>query len=576
MSDDPTQSLPPDLTAPPPKPWLTWILVGLFVLGIAAWFGGTPLLKEARHLIGTRQAEAARKAMARKDWQKASEAIRIARRWAPDDAEVERVVADYLFKTNSDPSGLIYTLRRLEETGRATTEDRVHLGQALLSQNSIAAARTVLASLSEAERSTRLPLELEANILRQEGRVDEAEEVLRRSLLLAPEDPAARLRLAALDHQSPFSEMRQRARQSVWELARGKDQTGLSAIGFLAAIPELSSVEADELLKLIEAHPDAPPGARLQVVSALIRLRPHLRSNLVDAEVARFKGRPPGDLAILLKWLNQEGEHERLLKLTPEHLALKSAEILEAKLEALARLNRWPEVQKLLAKPAGLPLSASLISVWMADAYRHLDKDASRARQQLITAFEASGRGKQAQAAMRAAQIAEELGLWDVASRCYAGIAAIYPQAEISMLEKVREMSLRDRDTQALMQAVQRLVELRPTNPAYADSLLYLQLVAGETIELTLKTVNERRTEGHGIPDGLFKALAAYRMGDLEAVKENLPGIANPDGLPPGQRAVYAGLLSTSGQVGPAFNFAEKVPAALLLEEELRFLRRAR
>jgi hypothetical protein len=38
---------------------------------------------------------------------------------------------------------------------------------------------------------------------------------------------------------------------------------------------------------------------------------------------------------------------------------------------------------------------------------------------------------------------------------------------------------------------------------------------------------------------------------------------------------VHAGLLSISGQVGPAYQIAEQVPTALLLKEEARFLARA-
>ena len=48
------------------------------------------------------------------------------------------------------------------------------------------------------------------------------------------------------------------------------------------------------------------------------------------------------------------------------------------------------------------------------------------------------------------------------------------------------------------------------------------------------------------------------------------------DGLPPGQRAVAAGLLQMAGRAGEAFQIAEKVPEALLLDEELAFLKKAR
>ena len=48
------------------------------------------------------------------------------------------------------------------------------------------------------------------------------------------------------------------------------------------------------------------------------------------------------------------------------------------------------------------------------------------------------------------------------------------------------------------------------------------------------------------------------------------------DGMPPGRRAVLSGLLATTGKPAEAFQIAEKVPAALLLDEEMAFLKLAR
>jgi hypothetical protein len=69
--------------------------------------------------------------------------------------------------------------------------------------------------------------------------------------------------------------------------------------------------------------------------------------------------------------------------------------------------------------------------------------------------------------------------------------------------------------------------------------------------------------------------LAAYRFGDLADLRIHLIGIRDSYMLTPGQRAVHAGLLSVSGQVGSAFQIAEQIPTVLLLKEEIGFLHRA-
>lgn len=77
------------------------------------------------------------------------------------------------------------------------------------------------------------------------------------------------------------------------------------------------------------------------------------------------------------------------------------------------------------------------------------------------------------------------------------------------------------------------------------------------------------------IPPPLLLALSAYRLGDHTAVNKHLAGLENVAALPAGPRAVAAGLLSLVGQTDRAYQMAEKIPGALLLEEERAFLKQA-
>jgi hypothetical protein len=71
------------------------------------------------------------------------------------------------------------------------------------------------------------------------------------------------------------------------------------------------------------------------------------------------------------------------------------------------------------------------------------------------------------------------------------------------------------------------------------------------------------------------EAFAAYRMGDHAGIQQHLAGIGETSALPPGQRAVVAGLLSLTGKADRAYQIAEKIPAMVLLDEERAFLQKA-
>lgn len=214
------------------------------------------------------------------------------------------------------------------------------------------------------------------------------------------------------------------------------------------------------------------------------------------------------------------------------------------------------------------------MKLWRARAARHTDVDQINTRQHLNVVYEASGHGRDGNTAKMAAAIAEEAGLYDLAAKFYQGLSEYQPKLKIPMLEKVYEMASRDRDTDEVIRVARRLLELRPENPQYIQRLLYLQLVSGSEIEVQAHQILNQPA-GQDRQNLLHRALAAYRLGDLRLMQENLAALKEVSDFTAGQKAVHAGLLSISGQVGPAFQIAENISSLLLLKEELRFLQRA-
>lgn len=573
MSQD---NLPPELLAQPGKPWLTWSMSALLVLGIAVWFFGPAVSRKAGVFFARHHAGTAAALIEKKDWTQAYAALEKARRWSDQDPRVIRVLVDFLTATQGEPASVLHYLRLLELTGQITDEDLLKMGQLYVLQQDAANARQTLAKLPAAVRERRPALEILANIQRLQGLERQGEETLRRALSLDKDDPMCRLRLALLDQGAAFSEMREQARQSLWQLTTGRDQAALLAMDHLARDAGLTPPEADQLVDRIEAHPQKTEDMRLAVLSGLLRCRPEQKKTVLDAEVARLQKLGSEELSPGLTWLLKERQPQRVVEFRPRDFFTKSALLIQVYLQALGDLGRWEEVDKLLARPAGMPVSPAFIGFWRARATRQIDNDLTRVRQHLSTVYEATGHGRDGQTAIAAAALAEEAGVWDVAALLYEGLAEHQPKSSVPMLEKVYQMALRGRDTDAVLKSSSRLLALRPDNQRYLTDDLYLRLLAGVGLELSrVKLASASAPSAATDEDRLCLALVAYRFGDLDALRDHLSDIVDARTLSPGRRAVHAGLLSISGQVGPAYRIGEQVPTGLLLKEEARFLHRA-
>ncbi len=574
MSD---RNLPQELLAKPGQHWITWCLINFFIIVLAAWTIGPRSLSKARSLAAQYYADKAENHIKSSEWPEASAALTLAQQWSSQNPRTRRVTADFLIAIDGEPASILHTLRILDANGQAIEADYLKMGQIYIQQQDILNTLKSLDKLTPATRAQRPALELQANILRLQGRVKEAEDTLRRALTLDKDDPICRLRLASMDQKAAFIEMRQQGRKVIVQLSSGKDQAALLAIDFMANDSSLSSLEADSLLQSIEAHPDKTIEARLHVLSALIRVRPQQREEILSAEVERYAKKGPEKLAPLLTWLLREHEPTKVLSIYPSDLFTKSPLLIMPYLQALADLDQWEEIDKTLSKPAGIPISNAFSSLWRARASQHINQgNITRTRQHLLIVYEASRQGRDAAAATAAANIAEEAGIYDLAAKFYEDLSEHQPKLKLPMLEKVYEMDMRGHNTERVLEIAKRLVSLRPENVQYVDRVTYLQLVAGYDLELNLQKVKQRTdTNSVSIEHRLFQALAAYRMGDLASLRINLSHLQDISSLSLGQRAVHAGLLSISGQVGPAFQMAEGIPSVLLLEEEKRFLDRA-
>lgn len=569
-------NLPPELLAKPSKPWVSRILGSLLVFGLLSWWLGPRLISYTHSLVAKHYADKAAEHITQKEWLPAYEAIEKARSWRGQHPRVLRVLADFLIATNGDPASIIHHLRLIEINGQITEEDLLKVGQIYVQMQDVVGIHATLEKLSPEARIRRPSLELLANSQRLQGKLSLAEHTLRHALSLDKNDTMCQLRLALMDIQATFTEIRDRARLSLWQLAKGKDKAALQAIDSLASDRKLTLAESDLLLQCIEDHPNKTELARLQVLSSYLRNRPERKKEILAQEVEHMKQLSSDSLLPHLYWLLQERQPQLIVEFRPKDFFTKSPTLIQPYLQAYGDLGRWDEVDKMLSRPAGMPVSNAFISLWRARATLKIDQDSTRSRQHLASAYEATGHGREPVLATAAAALAEEAGIWDIATLFYSGLAEHQPKSRLPMLEKLRQAAHRGRDITALMDSTDKLSALRPESSQYLHDSIYLHLIYGEQLEM-----NRRKLEAAASNEPkdsiihLCRALSAYRFGDLAGVRQHLKTIPDPKALSPGQRAVHAGLLSVSGQVGSAFQIAEQIPTILLLKEEQSFIRRA-
>ena len=110
------------------------------------------------------------------------------------------------------------------------------------------------------------------------------------------------------------------------------------------------------------------------------------------------------------------------------------------------------------------------------------------------------------------------------------------------------------------------------------DRLNYLRLVVGMELEeawgaiLGYEGVPASTLTSSAVPPALLRALAAYRLGQMERMATEIKGMtAAAAQLPAGQRAILAGMMRLIGDDVVAFRLSEAIPPKLLLDEERAF-----
>lgn len=562
---------------------LLLFVAAMVAFGVACWFAYPHVTTLTKQWLGRRHLPELRQHIKAQNWQQAVAAMRDARRWAPGDPEVIRASLELITSIGGDPRGTIGLIRQLQEAGAATPDDLALMGRMHVRLGETAKARDIYDRLPPEARRQRRSLELHADLLQADGLAEAATAARREALQSSPEDAASLLQLAVMDLSSTDPSRRSAMREHLWQLARASGPLSPTAIELLARIKELTVPQAAELFQLVEASPATTARreiTRFIVLSARQRLSPQLRTDIIDQEISRWKNRPPAQTTPLVAWLAEEREYARILRMVPAQTAARYTDLLPHYVNALRGEGKWQDLSTLLTSggiDAAYP--AQKIRLWQVEAQIHLHADPAHARQTLARIFEEAGRGDDLATTLQAGALAEQLNQWDLAEQCYQAVASKHSHTRQTMLAKVYQMADYQHDGPGMLTACTRLLALQPDSTSLLTQKLYLQLILGIDLEMA-----QQQLQRFSPPDAasrtdrlhLLRALAAFRVGQIDPMREAISQVAQPEALTAGERTVYAALLKrTGGDVGTVFRLIERIAPALLLPEEKVFLQRA-
>ena len=445
-----------------------------------------------------------------------------------------------------------------------TNEDRQEYAAFLLREGRLSQAKTLIEELLRTGSNAKT-FNLAADYYAREGDEAKALDYARLAVARAPEDATMRFQLAELLAKSTDPARQTEARQILWMIAEKNGPLQRPAVEALARAPELPPEERQRVLAALEHLPERAAVPSLLAAELKLQMEPAAAEKIYDEAVAQWEKGEPADVAELARWLNLHKQFERVLRLLPPERVVAAQALLLSRLDALAGLARWPEIDAFLKRP-DLGLDPSVTESFRArsamgqgstlDATLHWDRALELAKGdpfkiRFIAIF-----------AEQSGDVAAALKAYDQLSRS--------PE-HASFAQRGRQRLIeRSGDAQAARNVAERLTKVAPDDVNAQAQLTHLNLLLGVEAAANLAKAKELVAK---YPTRLsFRVTAALgflRMHDAAGALAQFKGPAIEWlKTPPGWRAVYAAALLANEQEPAAREIIATIPRDRLNAEE--------
>lgn len=426
---------------------------------------------------------------------------------------------------------------------QCTIRDREDYAELLIKTNRLNLAEKAIDPLLKDNPDTKA-LQLAARYARKIGDNVKAGEYLRIASKRAPDDDAPRFQLAEVLAQSTDAADQAEARKILWELAARPNVYKRAAVEALGAAPELTTDERKRLLQELMALTPKTAKDDLLAADMRVQLQPDEAARIYREEVERWRNGQSQGLLDLARWLNAHQQPELVLSTFPVERTLEDNQLLLARLDALATLQRWNDIDGVLNR-TDVTLDPSVIESFRARTAleRNANLDAEVHWNHAISLA-----GSDPYKLRFVANFAEQTRATAAALKAYEQLARFPEHADFAY-RGTQRVSQRSGDTAAQRAAMSKISARAPEDPNAADQLAYLNLLLREDVDQNFAVAKKLAEQyPNRLSYRVTTALGYLRQHDPASALAQFKGPVSIDWKRtlPAWRAVYAAALFAS------------------------------
>jgi predicted lipid carrier protein YhbT len=448
---------------------------------------------------------------------------------------------------------------------KSTIQDREDYAELLLKTNRLALAQKILDPLLKNNPDTKT-LQLASRYSSKIGEGAKAIEFARTASKRAPNDDATRFQLADLLAQSTDASEQAEARKILWELAGKSNTYKQVAIEALAAAPQLTFDEQTRLMQELATLTPKAIKDDLLAADLHMQLRPDNSARVYQDLIDHWRNGSTEDLISLARWLNVRQQAEKVLSLFPIERSFEDNQLLLTRLDAMAILQRWNDIDQLLGQRE-VTLDPAVIESFHARTAqeRNATLDAEMHWNHAISLA-----GTDPYKLKFVANFAEQSRATAAALNAYEQLARFPEQADFAY-HGIQRVSQRTGDTATQRTAMAKISARTPEDPNAADQVAYLNLLLGEDVDKNLATAKKLAQQyPNRLAYRVTAALGYLRQHNPAAAlaQFNAPVPIDWKQTLPAWRAVYAAALLGTDRNEEAQKITATIPRDRLSPEE--------
>ena len=463
--------------------------------------------------------------------------------------------------------------KQLAEAGTMTSADRRQYAEALLNAGMVLDAARELDSMLATSRDDPAFRRLVARLHATRGDFQKAILSAREAVTLDRENPEGRLLLGVLLAGSKDAPLREEGVRILLKLGAEGTREGSEALKRISVLPNLQPEVVREIIGLLRAHPLATEEHRLQALALEIFLRPGEKDALLDAAVKHYRNAEPAAKCAAGVWLNNRRESARALEVVPMDEGFKRKDMLLVCLDALAALERWDEIERILAMKDA-PLDTAFKELFLA---RSAIAQNSQTVADLHWKRALLAAGPSVEQMRVIAAYAEKIGRYDQAETALNSLAASASTARFAH-ESLLRLARRQGKAAAIRDILMRMRQRWPKDDAVKNDLAFIHALLGESLDDALASARELVAASPlSFQHRSTLALALLRKGDASGALAVYHGQQIPwERVDPSQRAVHAAVLGANGRTDEARAEAAAIKWDMLRPEEQELIKQWR